>query len=269
MMRPHPCLAVYVSLVLASLAAPACTVKPTSPLVPEQERLSLAWDAFHAGFTESCRVRDFFARGSVNYTSGERSARLLFSFWGRTSFPVRMDLQAGVGTILAHWREDAQGWLGYTPGNQEALFASDSRIGAAAMGLAMPLRLDMLAQVLAGCWQEIVPGNFIFGQCVEDRCDYHVEHHGLSTILTLGLDGRPMALRENAPEGWEVAIEQWFEDAPGSPRRLGLRQGQNTALVRLQRLEFKAKRWGESDLALELPPGTMRHVLEPPEGFSR
>jgi len=229
----------------------------------EPERPNLVWDTFHENFTRSCFTCDFFARGSVNYTSNDRGSRLIFSFWGRTSFPVRMDLQAGVGTMLAHWREDAQGWLGFTPGNQEALFSQDSRTGAAAMGLAMPLRLNVLAQILTGCWDTLIPENYSSALCTEQYCEYHVELHEQHAILTLDMDGRPRNLQQNAFNGWNVNIEQWLDDAPRSPKRMVLHQEQNRAVVRVQHLEVAAGRWHESDLSLQLPPGTMLRFLEP------
>lgn len=257
MSRIHRGLAVCLLVLFGSLAA--CAVKPVPPPADMRpERFESAWDLFQKTYSSSCPARDFFARGSVNYTSGERSSRVLFSFWGRTQFPVRMDLQAGAGTMLAHWREDEQGWIGYHPGASEAFIAPDSRLGAATLGLTMPLRLDALAQILTGCWGQVVPREYVMAGFTGRYFDYSLGGETRGVVLSLSADGRPEILRQEEPGGWEVVIEEWFDERlPLSPRRLRLTQGQNVAVVRLQRLDFTGVSWQETDLFLDLPAGTL------------
>jgi len=262
MSRMHRGLAVCLLIFLGHLAA--CAVKPIPVADMQPERFASVWALFQKTYSSSCPARDFSARGSVNYTSGERSARVLFSFWGRTLFPVRMDLQAGVGTMLAHWREDEEGFLGYHPGASEAFVSGDSRLGAATQGLTMPLRLDALAQILTGCWGQVVPREYVTASFTGRHFEYSLGGKAGGIVLSLSADGRPSALRREGPGGWEVIIEEWFDESlPLSPRRLRLTQGQNVALVRLQRLDFTGVSWQESDLFLNLPPGTLLREVVP------
>jgi outer membrane biogenesis lipoprotein LolB len=266
MIRIHRGLAVCLLIAFSYLAA-SCTVKPVPPahiLQPEQPAAAAyAWSLFQATFSPSCPTKDFSARGSVNYISGDRTARVLFSFWGRTQFPVRMDLQTGMGTMLAHWREDAQGFLSYHPGNAEAFVSSDSRVGAETMGLTMPLRLDALAQILTGCWGRIVPREYVSARFTGRHFDYALGGEAKGIVLSLSADGRPEILRREGPGGWELVIEEWFDGHLSlSPRRLRLTQGQNVAIVRLQRLDIMNVSWQETDLFLDLPFGTSLWKLE-------
>lgn len=266
MSRMHQGLAVCLLLAIGHLAA--CAVKPIPLADIQPKRLESVWNLFQETYASSCSARDFSARGSVSYTSGERSSRVLFYFWGRTQFPVRMDLQAGVGTMLAHWREDEQGWIGYHPSTSEAFIASDSRLGAATLGLTMPLRLDALAQILIGCWGRVIPQDYVAASFTGRHFDYSLEGEPLGgvareIVLSLSADGRPKVLRREGPGGWEVVIEEWFDERlPLSPRKLRLTQGENVALVRLQRLDFTSVSWQESDLFLDLPPGTLLREVE-------
>jgi hypothetical protein len=177
-----------------------------------------------------------------------------------------MDLQTGVGTMLAHWREDEQGFLGLYPGHAEAFVSSDSRVGAATLGLTMPLRLDAFAQILTGCWGRIVPREYVSARFTGRHFDYYLGDEAKGIVLSLSADGRPEVLRQEGPDGWKVVIEEWFDDRL-SPRKLRLTQGQNVAVVRLQRLDISGERgagvsWQETDLFLDLPFGTSLWKLE-------
>lgn len=260
MMRIQRTLSFCLVLCLAQIAV-ACSVKAPLSDHDEPKRVQAVWNRFHELAAGSCVPLDFFARGSINYTSRERSSRLLFSFWGHTHFPVRMDLQAGVGAMLAHWREDESGWVGYHPGSQEAFASLDSRVGAASLGLAMPLRLNAFAKIITGCWSTVVPAEYMSAKGVQNGIEYLVVHQGNTATLTLSLDGRPKSLQLNDPQGWMVAVEEWLVDKPLSPRRLRLAQDDNVAVVRLQRLEVVSPPWPKEDLVLDLPPGTtLRHL---------
>lgn len=255
--RPLACLV----LSLACLAAAACTTLKPRP-EPAPEIFRSAWELFRTEYMQPCPARDFFVRASVNLSSGERSSRFLITFWGRTTFPVRMDLQAGIGAMLAHWREDQQGWLGYHPATKEAFYSHDSRAGAALLGLTMPLRLDAFARVIGGCWEGIVPAEYSATRFALNRLEYLLEHQGQTVVLALTPEGRPLSLRLDDPSGWVMTIEEWLRDDRSRPGRIALQQGDDVAVVRVQRLDFDFVTWQENDLDLELPPGTVLRLLD-------
>lgn len=251
----HPTLSLLV--VMACVAVAGCALKVVPPPKDDPVQIQAAWNQFQANFGGICLKMDFSVRGSVNFTSADRGSRLLFSFWGHTHFPVRMDLQAGVGTMLALWREDETGWIGYHPGQEKAYQATDSRTGAKLLGLTMPLRLDALAQVLSGCWGKMVPSEYAFAHTEPDGFVYQVRTLHSRAELLLSPDGVPLALRVNDPQSWSIIIHEWMTDQSRSPKRLHLRQQGSQAHVRVQRLELADKLWQPDDLTLKLPPETL------------
>lgn len=248
----------------ATFALAGCALKDV-PLPPDDDPalIQTSWNRFQEKFGGSCPETDFLARGSVNFSSTGRSSRLLFSFWGNTHFPIRMDLQAGIGAMLALWREDQTGWLGYHPGQEKAYQAVDSRSGARLLGLTMPLRLDALAQVLTGCWGELVSSEHAFAHTEPEGFVYHVHALRSSAELLLSPDGIPVTLRESGAHGWSMTIGEWMAEQPRSPKRLRLRQAGGHADVRVQRLKTADALWHPDDLALKPPPGTPVTTLKP------
>ncbi len=252
----HPAMGLLLGM--ACVAVAGCALKAV-PQPPQDDpvRIQAVWNRFQANFGGTCPEMDFFARGSVNFTSADRSSRLLFSFWGHTHFPVRMDLQAGVGTMLALWREDETGWLGYHPGQGKAYQATDSRTGADRLGLTMPLRLDALAQVLSGCWGKMVPSEYAFAHTEADGFVYQFQELHSRAELLLSPDGVPVALRVQDPQSWSISIHEWMTDQSRAPKRLHLRRHDSHADVRVQRLELADKLWQLDDLVLKFPPETL------------
>jgi len=214
------------------------------------------WTLFQARYMGHCPARDFSVRASAMYENPEQSSRVVLRMWGRTDFPIRLDVQAGIGAMLAHWREDEHGWGGYAPGREQAFVARDVRAGAEMMGMLMPLRLDSLARMLAGCWQDIVPPDYDRAVLAGDEPEYVFQQGQSRFVLRLAMDGRPIVFSRIAPQGWSVRIDQWMDSPGSSPRRLTLRQGDQSAVLRLRSVDFFVDPWTPSELALDLPAGT-------------
>ncbi len=176
--------------------------------------------------------------------------------WGRTDFPIRLDIRAGVGAMLAHWREDEHGWIGYSPSSREAYLEATVRDGALKMGLFMPLRLNALAQLLIGCWQSVVPLQYDHVQPDGTNLEYTYSIENLPLSLLLSPQGRPLSLR-GGTQGWIVDIDQWSDETRGIPSRITLRQDDQSAVVRIQDLDLTVTPWQDDDLMLILPPGSL------------
>ncbi|PTN38249.1 hypothetical protein [Desulfonatronum sp. SC1] len=233
----------------------ACGPKPP-PGYDDPDRISAVWSLFQASFVQDCHPQDFSLRASVNFSAPDRHSRFIVSMWGRTDFPIRLDVQAGVGAMLAHWREDRGGWLGYLPASREAYVADNVQDGARSTGLFMPVRLDTLAQIFLGCWRTLVPLEYEAVRLVDDTLEFHVTGHSTSLTLALAFDGRPVSLRGPDHGGWTVSVNQWESDAPSRPRRISLIQEEQSAVIRVQRLETDVEPWRGEDLRLDVPPGS-------------
>lgn len=234
----------------------ACTPKPPPPVLDDPPRFDAVWARHQAVFAQDCRTPDFSLRASVNHFSPDRDARFIVSMWGRTDFPIRMNIQAGVGAMLAYWREDRHEWLGYLPSAQEAYLSDSVTNGARMTGLFMPMRLDTLARLLLGCWGSIVPAGYESARSVDSTLEYTVLKDSQPLILTLSPDGRPLSVRTPEEHGWTMRIDQWQEEDRPAPQRVTLLQGDHTAVIRVQRIEVDIVPWGDAELRLDVPPGT-------------
>ncbi|WP_031388087.1 hypothetical protein [Desulfonatronum thiodismutans] len=234
----------------------ACGPKPPLPGYDDPDRVSIVWSLFQASFVQSCHPEDFSLRASVNFSAPDRHSRLIVSMWGRTDFPIRLDVQAGVGAMLAHWREDHGEWLGYLPSSGEAYVAETVLEGARTTGLFMPVRLAALAQLLLGCWQALIPLEYEAVRLADDTLEFDVAGHSMPLTLTLAFDGRPVSVRGPEHGGWTVSVDQWESDPPSRPRRISLIQGDQSAVIRVQRLETNVEPWRAEDLRLDVPPGS-------------
>ncbi|WP_153306909.1 hypothetical protein [Desulfonatronum thioautotrophicum] len=239
--------------VLAFVAG--CTPKPPALLL-EPRTAETAWSRFQEAFLQDCPTEDFSLRASVNYSSPERHSRFIISMWGRTDFPIRLDVQAGVGAMLAHWREDQDEWLGYIPSTQEAFIADTVKEGARITGLFMPMRLNTLNQLLLGCWQAIIPTHYESVEIVGNTLEYSLLTESSPLILALAPSGQPVTVRNPEPGGWIARIEQWEDNVSFQPRRISLHQEDQSAVIRIQRLESPTTPWMDKDLRLDIPPGT-------------
>ncbi len=233
----------------------ACGPKPP-PVHDDPDRVSAVWSLFQASFVQGCRPEDFSLRTSVNFSGLDRDSRFIVAMWGRTDFPIRLDVQAGVGAMLAHWREDRRGWLGYTPASREAFVADTVQQGAHMTGLFMPVRLDTLAQLFLGCWRSLVPSEYEAVRLIDDTLEFLTVRNSTPLTLVLAFDGRPKSVSGPDHGGWTVSVDQWERDAPSRPRRISLAQGEQSAVIRVQRMETSIEPWRNEDLRLDVPPGT-------------
>jgi hypothetical protein len=248
---------------VAGLALCGCSTKPVPLPDLGPDAAQAVWLKFQSRYMDACPARDFSMRASVNYSSKEQHTRVVLSMWGRMDYPIRLDIQAGVGAMLAHWREDEHGWVGYSPARQEAYIHNDVRGGAEIMGLFMPVRLDALARLLSGCWQTIVPMQYSHASMTGEHIAYTFHREEAVLSLLLSRDGRPLSVGQEGPDAWRISIDQWLDETSRVPGRISLQQNAQSAVVRMQRMDLAVAPWQDQDLSLDLPPGTKMLYLAP------
>jgi hypothetical protein len=92
-------------------------------------------------------------RGSFTYTAPEprkKTNRTVMLFFGDLGGPLRLDVQASIGTPLAFIREADEGLLAFYPERKAAYRHWDPVAGAQRLGLPFPFSLRDLASLLAG-----------------------------------------------------------------------------------------------------------------------
>lgn len=232
-------------------------------------------------------------QASLLYSTPSRSNRTDVQLFGEFGRPLRLDVRAGIGTMLALMREDSAGLLAYYPHDSRAYSHSDPVIGAQLLGLPFPFALKDLALVLAGHFGTLVPGesritrvHVIPGGGISFSFD-----DGPVRLIVLDQHGRPermegvlskyfraQAEREGSPVSgprvWSIDFSGYPEDdgdpvGPARTLRLTLPKG-DSAVLRVRSLVERQEDWSQRALTLALPAGARYISLEnqsaPPTG---
>lgn len=258
-----------VFLLACCLLCAACAPKTPAPDLPEadlQERMAATWRAFRAK-GEHARAPAFSATASLNYAGPKNKHRVVAKLWGNADLPVRLDLQAGVGAMVGHWREGPEGFLVFIPGNNAAFRFEDALTGMAAFGLALPLDLQDLGRLLMGDWNALLPQEYDTAQPQGDAnapVRYGCFTPRGAIALTLTAQGLPVSMEIPAGDGqgpWTLELQEL--GAPGvpplTPQRVRMTRTatRETAILFLKELELRQEPWPEAALTLEIPPGVV------------
>jgi len=240
--------------------------------------------AFRERFTEPALEGNGLAvRASLLYSTPTRANRTDVQLYGEYARPLRMDVRAGIGTMLALMREDSGGLLAFYPDKSRAYAHSDPVIGAQLLGLPFPFSLRDLAMVISGHFETLVPeepdaihvlpgGGFAFNY-----------NQGPVRLLVLDQYGRPQRMegqlskyfrtqaeREGQPVSgkreWTLKFEAYPEDdgdpvGPAKRLVLLLPKG-DSATLRVRAVDVRREPWASKSLALALPPGAHFMSLE-------
>lgn len=288
-----------VLLLGAALAATGCA--PRSVRLPEQADPEAAWQVFRHSSCVPPAQPAALIKGSLYYsrvTPTRRTNRTLFSMWGDFDGPMRLDVSAGIGKLLAHIREDRAGLLVYYPEQKTAYAHTDPVLGATRLGMPFPFSLNQLARVCAGDFQGLAPERFETGGRENGGFAFAVNHRlaahngigpGGTVVTSISLDkaGRPVLMRgtvaqgaagtgagadagaetgaETGPRTWRLEINTYEEDGsrPPMPGRLtlSLDDGEK-GVLRITAREFKVASWPVRATGLELPEDTRLHRLD-------
>jgi hypothetical protein len=270
------------SLALAALVLlAACAPKID---LPQYELPRQDLEAFRARFvTPELEGHGLAVRASLLYSTPTRANRTDVQIFGEYARPLRLDVRAGIGTMLALMREDNGGLLAFYPRDLRAYAHSDPVIGAQLLGLPFPFSLRDLALVLCGHFGTLVPqtpdaisvisgGGFAFSYST-----------GPVRLLVLDQYGRPERMegqlskyfraqveREgqpvSGPRAWSIKFSGYPEDSgdpvgPATVLTLTLPKG-DSAVLRVRALQARQEPWQTKSLALILPAGTSFMSLE-------
>jgi hypothetical protein len=288
--RPKFICVLFALLVLLKACA---GVQTPPPAVPAEEqgasgdRGAAIWQRFRERAEKAEALSGpFRLRAGLRYTDAaggtQRASALL---WGNGKsgdpFPLRLDLQAGMGVTAAKIREDAQSTLVYVPRENAALLyhgpqrarqyaqtggETDSRQPSSgdtpeeSLGVPLPLSPAELALLLTGCGGTLFlpPGGS--GAVPESRPvpggrRYALRNAALPGELELSAEGAPLRWRGN--NGWAIEIEEAADDNPLRPDRLRIAHaGGRSVLIEVRETERVSPHYSGEQLSLALPPGT-------------
>ena len=258
---------------LSLLVVLGCKAKPASELVMDSPEA--AWESFRANYCVSPDQPSLLVKASFQYSRTKpikRTNRTLVSLWGDFDGPMRLDIKAGMGKLLAHIREDQSGLLVFYPMEKRAYAHSNPVLGATRLGMPFPFSLGELARVSVGDFSGLVPKTFEKAERTVKGYVYTL-NDGLASTATLDTTGRPLLLKgqtqgeQGTKSNWGLEINSYGDEDAANPFPMPGRVTLTTdhgekGVLRIKARELKVQAWSEESTGLELPDNIVYHRLD-------
>lgn len=251
-----------------------CACAPRIEL-PRHDEAADDLAAFRARFVEPGPVGSGVAvRASLLYSTPSKANRTDVQLFGEFDRPLRLDVRAGIGTMLALMREDQSGLLAFYPNDKRAYAHSDPVIGAQLLGLPFPFALRDLALVLSGYFGSLVPEQPARVRAIPGGGFAFSYDSGPVRLLVIDQYGRPDRMegvlsqhfkaqverdgaKVSGPRVWGLCFTGYPEDegdpiGPAKTLTLTLPKG-DSAVLRVKSVTPKAEAWTTKALTLTLP----------------
>jgi hypothetical protein len=248
-------------LILAVLSGCATRIPPGLMLDTPKE----AWSAFRQHYCvrpegEGVRVRASLYYSRIKPT--KRTNRTLISLWGDFDGPMRLDVSASIGTLLAHIREDDAGLLVFYPEDRRAYTHQNSVLGATRLGMPFPFSLSDLAHALTGDFSPLAPRRYAKAEADGENYAYTFSA-GLVRRIVLDRLGRPVrlegltSLTREVARKWVFTVDRYDDAAQGQialPDKLTLSMDNGErGVLHIKSRELMLTAWPARAMALDLP----------------
>jgi hypothetical protein len=175
---------------------------------------------------------------------------MIMRLFGRLDYPIRMDLEAGIGRTISLWREETDIWQAYFPAENKMYTSSDARFGVQSLGFPCPFDLSELSLVLQGKLAAILPDKPVREQLQDTESRIFFAQP--ARIKSIRVDHLGRVLELVGSRGWRVVFD--YQDASLYSRKISIFMDDTTSAV------IRVKSIGpgnfSTDLAIELPDGT-------------
>lgn len=264
--------ALLAALILSAIL-PGCKAKPAPELVMDTPEG--AWQSFRTHYCSAPDATGLLVKASLLYTRTtprKRTNRTLVSLWGNFDGPMRLDLKAGMGKLLAHIREDERELLVFYPMDKRAYAHMDPVLGSTRLGMPFPFSLSELARVTVGDFSGLVPETFSAAERTNKGFAFVLRGAVASTLL-LDVTGRPLFLGGNTTSRagetgeWGLEVNAYEENDPVEafplPGRVTLTTDRGEkGVLRIKARELRIRAWSEKSTGLELPDDIVYHRLD-------
>ncbi len=234
----------------------ACAKQPPLPGAPEGEDASILARRWQA-YTDTGAVAQAPYRLQMSLRFGEEgnTRRVTALLWGNGGRELRLDVMAGVGTVVAKILEDGQHFLVYAPLENKAYFHQGAASPLLRVGVPVPFGLSRLTALLTGHYSAAFGDSHAGSSLLPDGLARYALEGTPGGRLDLDAAGRPVAWRETAADGWRMEIV--YDDGPPPlPRRLNLTHGSGKrALLLVKEREHPGTPFTPEQMRLTLPEG--------------
>lgn len=289
-MKSHAALLsrLFLILLMMQLGA-ACTVRswesqPQTGLLPvpdekkltaEEEKAGLIWHSFSVKASNAEGLSGpFRIAANLRYSdeTGENT-RVSALLWGNgkqnSPYPLRLDLVAGIGTVVAKIQEDADKFTAYSPDEKTAYTHAGDNSSLTSFGVPIPLTLGDLTLLLTGrCGRLFLPVGPRsvdvppFMNLSDNGASFTLAGARLPGILELSSSGAPLKWRELKEDGWVIGMEPSKKN-PLQPEKLRISHPLGySALITVKEVSRVSPPYNSAQLHLALPPGTKVKAME-------
>lgn len=245
----------------AVLTLCACAKQPSLPEATPEQAVA-TWDQFTA---RNMPQEPYRLNMSLRYGLPDDTRRVTALLWSNGAGPVRLDVMAGMGPLVARVFEDGPSFVAVSPRDNKAWvhentdpYSTTPRV-LINLGVPLPFSLTHIAALLQGNFAEVFGVDYL-GTPASLPAGIRYNLSGpVSGTLDLGPDGLPQ--RWNDASGAWVMDLAYDETAPGLPKRLTLTHSDgNTAIVLVKNRERPAKPFAPQQLTLDIPENA---VIQP------
>lgn len=272
-----------IGVLLLALSLCACAGHkasvPDAPGLPEDQafpgdKAARIWQKLDARAKSAEFMKGpFRISATLRYTdkAGDNT-RVSSLLWGNgkteSPYPLRLDLLAGVGSVVAKVREDEISFVVYSPEEKTAYVHEGSPATLSSFGVPIPLSLSDLTLILTG------RGGLLFlpenqsGRIPEDRKEtpdgahFIVPGAKLPGELEVSDEGAPLEWHEINKDGWSIVMEPGDKD-PLVPKKLRVSHTKGySALINVKEIARVSPPFTKAQLELPLPPGTTKKNID-------
>ena len=182
---------------------------------------------------------------------------------------MRLDLVAGIGTVVAKIQEDADKFTAYSPDEKTAYTNVGNSSSLTTFGVPIPMTLGDLTLLLTGrAGRLFLPAG---PRSVDVPPFMPLENQGfgytlagarMPGILELSSTGVPLKWKELKEQGWTIGMEP-SKNSPLQPEKLRISHPLGyAALITVKDISRVSPPFNSAQLYLELPPGTKTKPME-------
>ena len=266
MSRPRP-LFVLAAVVAALVLAAVSGCAPKTPAGMVLTSPNAAWTSFRRNYCAPVKAPALRVKASLYYSRTKptrRTNRTLISLWGDFHGPLRLDVSASIGKLLAHIREDRDGLLVFYPSDKKAYTHVNPVLGATRLGMPFPFSLAELAKAMVGDFSGLAPKKYARAERVGSDYVFTLDK-GLVDRITLDEYGRPILLEGRTTKAledarsWVFRVDRYEDALPGvAPLAdkliLALDNGEQ-GVLHIKSRELMLQPWPARSTDLGLPDG--------------
>ncbi len=247
---------------LALLALLVLTVQACAPRGADLVRQAApdaaetTWRAYQSYASARASDHDpYRLNASLRYGSPGDTRRVVILLWSNGTLPIRLDVMAGVGALVARIQETQDSFTAYAPRENKALVHTGTERGQLNFGKPVPFALRDFSSLMRGRFHEV------FGMA-EGTSPRRLPNGDIAYTLTGGLLGGTLELRPDGlpvhwsqEGGWDMDIS--YDDGnPPLPYKFRLTHPDGyTAILLVKERQKPEGRFSDAQLALDLPGG--------------